>query len=1689
MENGEGGYAAPLPGAFLVAREVGRGAPAETATQGLRTVSLNLESTTTWRSKGHNMKTYSYEYLQSSRRNRATKWLGFEALENRSLLSVDFSGLAADLGAKLTKLQNQILTIDAKNGLPVANEPLASIPAVMSLVSGFENSLTSAVKSLPTDKPTVDQVKQALLATLGPNNAGVVSGLNDISVNIKTDTSGSATDVDFALHLHQNVTTAVPYQTLFGLGLPGIPLNLTGPNDAAVKLGFDYANLNFGIHNSKQFYFDSSKPNVLTISVNGAIPNATEQSPMNGTLGFLPVTVADDPTSATNFQGVFAVNVDDQGQLGTPSLSGEADVHLAINSLSVPGVPQLSTTLNMTWPFAQSNPNGKPTEFGSPPAVSFDNIRVDVQANLSSFVEQDLNQFATLIAPLQPIINAFNAPLPILSGVTPLTLLNDVDPTLGSLVELATDVNTLTNDIPGASGALNHFQLDLGSFKLTGNGDLRALPQIDYKNAAQNLSKLVGTGLKSLTIQNVEDQIVQNLQSSGTDPKTIQSVKSIFDFFNPATQPAGLQFTLTFPLFDNAGAFVANLISGQAMDLVRFDAKVQDHRDISVGPLFLPFLPLGIGAGFSGSLDIDGSLGIGYDTKGLLEFVEQSIATKALPPTGLLGDGLYVSDDSHLSIQGSVNGSIVVLGPFAQGAASGGLVANMNLVAVDSVVNDGKRRVLQPADNAPGEFLFATSGGIAGELSGSVFTEVFVVLGFVLVPFNYDSGLVKLLDLDGGGIGNPFDTSQVQLADLVAAKPGNETVVADPGGKRNEFVVTDPSGLLVLNVGPDANRRNFNPNEVNEDFEVSPDTPRPSDPAGEAVIVSAFGFQQRYAGVKAISADGASGDDVVSIDPGIHARVALLGGLGNDQLSSMSSGDTTLDGGDGNDTLTGGPGKNHLIGGEGDDQLTGGAGPNTLDGGDGNDTIKGGAGPNQITGGAGNDEIFAGPGNDVLDGGDGDDTLTGGAGTEQIQGGNGNDTILWTVGDGSATIDGGAGGKDALTIYGSPSDEVFHLAASGSAVVAIVPGATLTVSRVERIDVEAEEGADPITADDLDSAGVTEVDANLLQVVKPDASLDEITINGSPLADTIQVKTESVQIGVGNPTAGAPPTLVAGGITDVLRERFVARVANSKDHLTVNGLAGADQFQISSETGPTTVNGGDENDAFTVVVTKPTDHLGPLVLDGGPGANALLIDESASALADNVQWTGSGVISTLLPRGVSYQASGGFGGGLGLTTGLMADTVNVRSTLAGAVTTVHTGAGDDTVNVSSTDQQLTGDLADIRGLLAIDEGTGNNRLAVSDEAATSGNQNVLITASAIKGLAGPADNVDLTYKATGGTFGSIEVDGSNAPGLAESFKVSSTGGPLSLYTHDGPDFVRVQSLSGHTLIDAGPGNDRVVVETTSQSTYDLTVDGGPQPSTTGGDVLGVTDAASGAVVHDHAMGNGSGHVDVFYRVGLPSHIAYMGMERVVPSVDANTSFVQAIYHTILNQDATAAELSAGVAKLAAGTTRIQLADQVERSKAALAKRVSGWFVTYFKKKPTAQQLASVVAQLKTHTEEVTLANLFQHYVPKPATNAAVAAFVTNVFQKFLNRLPTSNELSAGKQSVHKHGVDSYMRVLFQSSQYRQTVVAGYFVSLLRRPKPPALNDPAVQSLIVGNNDLRTIRETMEGSQEFFDNAY
>jgi len=148
--------------------------------------------------------------------------------------------------------------------------------------------------------------------------------------------------------------------------------------------------------------------------------------------------------------------------------------------------------------------------------------------------------------------------------------------------------------------------------------------------------------------------------------------------------------------------------------------------------------------------------------------------------------------------------------------------------------------------------------------------------------------------------------------------------------------------------------------------------------------------------VTASSSDGSESSETFSIAVSSDYDYEFSGGTGSGVFTDTSQ-SVSVDGIGGDDVITSG---------DYDDRIEGG----TIDGSD------------NISSGGGRDLIFGQSGHDNISAGAGDDVIVGGTGNDNLVGGDGSDLFMHGLGDGSDTINGGAGAAwtDVIDLGGGP---------------------------------------------------------------------------------------------------------------------------------------------------------------------------------------------------------------------------------------------------------------------------------------------------------------------------------------------------------------------------------------------------------------------------------------------------------------------------------------------------------------------------------------------------------------------------------------------------------------------------------------------------------------------------------------------
>ena len=357
-----------------------------------------------------------------------------------------------------------------------------------------------------------------------------------------------------------------------------------------------------------------------------------------------------------------------------------------------------------------------------------------------------------------------------------------------------------------------------------------------------------------------------------------------------------------------------------------------------------------------------------------------------------------------------------------------------------------------------------------------------------------------------------------------------------------------------------------------------------------------------------LTIDGGSGKDNIN-SSAVNHSVTLLGGTGDDRLTSGGGADS-LNGGADKDTLKSGAGNDTLVGGTGDDYLNGELGVDCL-----LDVIGGNAkltNTKLLSSSNGTDtlvslecfEISGDSGNNVLDasgytlgsvtlrGQDGNDTLLGGSGDDVLDGGNGTDQVKQT--------------------------SAFNQTLTG---VLLVGNGSDTLTSIERADLTAK-AALGNTVDASAFNGLTTLNGGN----GPDRLLASITgsvINGGSGNDTIVggIGADSINGGADNDsiTGGNGNDSIVGGTgNDVIDGGIGADVISGNDGRdklfggdgddTIDG--GANEDTISGGAGNDSILGGSGNDAISG--GSANDFI-----DGQAGNDTLLGDDGNDILRGN----------------------------------------------------------------------------------------------------------------------------------------------------------------------------------------------------------------------------------------------------------------------------------------------------------------------------------------------------------------------------------------------------------------------------------------------------------------------------------------
>ncbi len=189
--------------------------------------------------------------------------------------------------------------------------------------------------------------------------------------------------------------------------------------------------------------------------------------------------------------------------------------------------------------------------------------------------------------------------------------------------------------------------------------------------------------------------------------------------------------------------------------------------------------------------------------------------------------------------------------------------------------------------------------------------------------------------------------------------------------------------------------------------------------AGDDTLVAGLAFDSLDGGTGTDTVDYSASSDAVTVN--LATGVGTWGDAQGDSYTNIEN----VIGSDYDDTLTGDANANVLEGGAGADVLDGGAGSDTASYESSSSGVTANLATNSATGGDAQGDTFTSIENltgsnynDTLTGDANANILAGGLGNDTLSGGDGSDLFIFQMGDGTDTINGGAGGSwiDAITV-------------------------------------------------------------------------------------------------------------------------------------------------------------------------------------------------------------------------------------------------------------------------------------------------------------------------------------------------------------------------------------------------------------------------------------------------------------------------------------------------------------------------------------------------------------------------------------------------------------------------------------------------------------------------------------------------
>lgn len=307
------------------------------------------------------------------------------------------------------------------------------------------------------------------------------------------------------------------------------------------------------------------------------------------------------------------------------------------------------------------------------------------------------------------------------------------------------------------------------------------------------------------------------------------------------------------------------------------------------------------------------------------------------------------------------------------------------------------------------------------------------------------------------------------------------------------------------------------------------------DPLTGDQVVIVNGEVHRFPPGQHLTVRAGGGDDTITISSTTSLDVVVIGGEGDDAIDGGSGSDTVIglggdddvDAGDGGDYVSGGEGRDYVDGQEGDDEIFGGADGDTLYGLDGADDLAGGEGEDYVEGGNDDDRVTGGADDDVVSGGNDDDTIYGGSGDDVTYAGRGDDTTYGGSGTDTSHSESGGESKDV----NHDAEQVVRVEIPGDDYFIKIEGSDEFKARVQAdLDLLASSPNGRALLDNLqdnhDDSGFLGINKSTLTIREYDDPSDPdnstASHSGNDYEINLNVRLDELHIGGGGTVEGPP---------------------------------------------------------------------------------------------------------------------------------------------------------------------------------------------------------------------------------------------------------------------------------------------------------------------------------------------------------------------------------------------------------------------------------------------------------------------------------------------------------------------------------------------------------------------------------------